>query len=244
MSSVPTVFVVEPDASHRTSLEVAVRRAGWKPVTLGSAVEFMAYSPPVAPSCLVLGTRLEELDDFNLLQRISTERPETPVIVVSDCGDIPLTVRAMKAGAAEFLVKPLADEGLRAAAEQAFTRSRAVLQQESDRVELRRRYNSLSVREREVMARVVAGSLNKHVGAALGISEITVKAHRGRVMRKMGAFSLAELVSMALRLRLPAPPTFAPRPALSPRASVGLGFRQSVPTPRRSWTQAVAVGGR
>jgi FixJ family two-component response regulator len=202
----PTVFIVDQDASLRSSLATAIRRAGYSAETFGSADAFHSHSRRLIPSCLLLDVS-PDLDSPELLRRIATDREETPVIAMSADADIPMTVRVMKAGAVEFLTKPLAQEVLLAAVGRALTRSRAVLEQAAEQLELRKRYITLSSREREVMRRVVAGFLNKQVGAALGISEITVKAHRGRAMRKMGADSLAELVAMALSLRLPFEPT-------------------------------------
>jgi FixJ family two-component response regulator len=208
----PTVFVVDPDASVRAALEPLLRRSGWKVRTFGFATEFLACARPSGPSCLVLEVNLPDHDPFELLRRIGAERPETPVIAISGSGDIPLIVRAMKAGAAEFLTKPLAEEALVPAVANALGSSLRVLEHEAQLRELRGRHDSLSGREREVMGRVVAGLLNKQVAASLGISEITVKAHRGKVMRKMGADSLPQLVRMALRLRL------TPEPGIWPAA--------------------------
>ena len=205
----PTVFVVDRDASVRASLEAVIRLAGWTPETYASAGAFLARRAPAGPSCLVVEIALPELDGFDgfdLLRRIATDRKETPIVAVAGRSDIPMTVRAMTAGAVDVLMKPLADDVLLTALGHALARSRATLDREAESVELRSRYDSLSVREREVMGQVVAGHLNKRTGAALGISEITVKAHRGRVMRKMGAKSLPELVLMAMRLRLPPAP--------------------------------------
>jgi len=200
----PTVFVVDPDAAVRQSLGSAIRRAGWSPEITTSPRTFLARPPLQAPSCLLLdvGHFLPDLSGFELLRRIATDRKETPVVAMSGEPNIPLAVRAIQAGAVEFLTKPPTDDVLRAAVGRALGQSQAVLQQEADWLLLRQRLDSLSAREREVMVRVVSGFLNKQVGADLGISEITVKAHRGRVMRKMGAGSLAELVMMAQRLRI------------------------------------------
>jgi FixJ family two-component response regulator len=226
----PTVFVVDPDASVRASLEAVIRPAGWTPETFASAAAFLARRAPMGPSCLVVEITLPELDGFDLLRRIAADRKETPIIAVADHGDIPMTVRVMRAGAVEFLMKPLADDVLLTAVGHALARSRATLDREAESLELRRRYDSLSGREREVMARVVAGHPNKRIGAALGISEITVKAHRGQAMRKMRAESLAELVMMAMRLRLPPVPTTQTLPVASPSngyAMTGAPGRQS-----------------
>ena len=206
----PTVFIVDPDASVRASLETVIRRAGLSPRTYLSAGEFLADPPLMGPSCLVLEVDAFDLGALDALRRLAAERKGTPIIVVAVESDIPMTVRAMKAGAAEFLLKPLTDRELLGAIQHAIARSNAALNREAEVRMLRTRYESLSAREQQVMTRVVAGQLNKHVGAALGISEITVKAHRGRAMHKMGADSLAELVTMAMRLELPPASTMTP----------------------------------
>ena len=199
------MFVVDPDPSVRRFLEFAIRRAGWSPEITAFPRTFLARPPLQAPSCLLLdvGDLPPDLSGFELLRRIATERKEIPVVAMSGEPSIPLAVRAMQGGAIEFLVKPLNDEVLRGTVERALGQSEAVMQDEAEWLALRQRHDSLSGRERDVMARVVSGFLNKQVGADLGISEITVKVYRGRVMRKMGADSLAELVSMAQRLRIP-----------------------------------------
>lgn len=232
-SLIPTVFVVDPDAPARHSLASAIRGAGWTPEIALSARAFFARPSLQTPSCLLLdvGAFLPDLVGFELLRRTVTERNETPVVAMSSEPNIPLAVRAIQAGAIEFLMKPFTEDVLRAAVERALHQSHAVLRQEGELLELRNRHNSLSRRERDVLVRVVSGFLNKQVGADLGISEITVKAHRGRVMRKMGADSLAQLVTMALRLRLP-PVTITRGPG---------GPRPSIPWSNGSQRRLVAV---
>ncbi len=209
--SQPIVFVVDDDISVRESLELLIRNAGWQPETFVSAQDFLARSSAVNPSCLVLDIRLPGLNGLELQKRIAADRRGMPIIFITGHGDVPMTVQAMKAGAVEFLTKPFSDEVLLSAIQQALEHSRAALEQEAGIQALRHHYASLSRREREVMALVVAGRLNKQVGGALGISEITVKAHRGKVMRKMNADSLADLVNMAAILDLPAPQKPGPR---------------------------------
>jgi FixJ family two-component response regulator len=194
------VFVVDDDVSVRESLELLIRSAGWQSETFESAREFLACPRPVVPNCLILDVNLPDLNGLDLQQSVSVERTDMPIIFVTGYGDVPMTVKAMKAGAAEFLTKPFSDEVLLTAIEQALERSRNSLALNSEIHELRDRHASLSRREQEVMALVVSGLLNKQVGFELGISEITVKAHRGQVMRKMKARSLPDLVNMAARL--------------------------------------------
>ena len=202
----PTVFVVDDDVSVRESLELLIRCAGWQPETFASAQEFLARPRLLAPSCLVLDVSLPDLNGLDLQKRIGADRVDMPIIFITGHGDVPMTVRAMKAGAVEFLTKPFGDEVLLSAIRNAIERSQTELDREAQMRALRDCYASLSRREREVMALVVSGLLNKQVGSELGISEITVKTHRGNVMRKMKADSLADLVNMAARLRLaPAP---------------------------------------
>ncbi len=202
----PIVFVVDDDVSVRESLESLIRCAGWEPETFASAQEFLSRPRVLAPSCLVLDVTLPDLNGLDLQKRVAVDRIDMPIIFITGYGDVPMTVQAMKAGAVEFLTKPFGDDVLLSAIRHAIERSRIALAHEAETRALRDRHASLSRREREVMASVVSGLLNKQVGGELGISEITVKAHRGKVMRKMKAGSLADLVNMAARLRLaPAP---------------------------------------
>ena len=198
----PLVYVVDDDVSVRESLEAFIRCAGLHPQTFGSAEEFLSHPRVPAPSCLVLDVTLPALNGLDLQQRIAVERVDMPIIFLTGFGDVPMTVKAMKAGAVDFLTKPFSDDVLLTAIERALDRSRAALALESEMSALRERHASLSHREQEVMALVVSGLLNKQVGFELGISEITVKAHRGRMMRKMEATSLADLVTMAAKLRI------------------------------------------
>jgi FixJ family two-component response regulator len=201
----PVVYVVDDDISVREALELLIAHSGWRPQLLGSAQEFLALPRAQCPSCLLLDVGLPDLNGLELQKRVCDERPEMPIIFITGRGDIPTTVRAMKAGAAEFLTKPLAPEVLLEAIERALARSRISLDEQMRLQAMRDRHRSLSPREQEVMALVVRGQLNKQVGAELGISEITVKAHRGRVMRKMRASSLPDLVDMASMLGLHTP---------------------------------------
>jgi FixJ family two-component response regulator len=198
----PIVFVVDDDISVRESLELLIGCAGWQPETFASAHEFLARPRVIAPSCLVLDVSLPDLNGLDLQKRVAVDRVDMPIIFITGYGDVPMTVRAMKAGAVEFLTKPFSDEVLLSAIRQAIARSHSALDHEAQMRSLRDRYASLSPREREVMALVASGLLNKQVGGELGISEITVKAHRGKVMGKMKADSLADLVNMAATLRL------------------------------------------
>jgi len=198
----PIVFVVDDDVSVRESLESLIRCEGWQPETFRSAQEFLACPRAPVPNCLVLDVSLPGLNGLELQKRVSVERADMPIIFITGYGDVPMTVQAMKAGAVEFLTKPFSDDVLLSAIRAALERSHAVLGQEAEMRTLRDRYASLTQRERQVMALVVSGRLNKQVGGELGISEITVKAHRGKVMQKMKADSLADLVKMAARLRL------------------------------------------
>lgn len=195
----PTVFVVDDDVSVRESLALLIESAGWQPETFASGPEFLARAPALTPSCLVLDVVLPDLDGC-ALQYLVAGRAEMPIIFISGHGDVPVAVRAMKAGAVDFFTKPVAADVLLGTISRAISRSCAVLHDVEYMRTLRDRYALLSRREREVMALVVAGRLNKQVGGVLGISEITVKAHRGQVMRKMKAGSLPDLVHMAARL--------------------------------------------
>ena len=195
------MFVVDDDISVRESLEGLLRSAGWRVETFVSAADFLAYPRTNVPCCLVLDVSLPDLNGLELQQRLY-DRRELPIVFITGHGDIPMSVRAMKAGATEFLTKPFKADALLNAIRAAIERSTAALGREAELHKLRESYAALSRREREVMALVVSGKLNKQVGGALGISEITVKAHRGRVMRKMKAGSLADLVKMASSLRV------------------------------------------
>ena len=197
----PIVFVVDDDISVRESLELLIENAGWQPETFASAQSFLSRPRNTVPCCLVLDVTLPGLSGLELQQQL-TERIDMPIIFITGDGDVPMTVRAMKAGAVEFLTKPFKDDVLLHAIRGALDCSRAALRQESELRVLKNCYESLTPREREVMALVVSGLLNKQVGGELGISEITVKAHRGQVMRKMKADSLPDLVTMAARLGL------------------------------------------
>lgn len=201
----PIVFVVDDDISVRESLELLIQSAGWQPELFGSAQEFLARPRLLAPNCLVLDVGLPDLNGLDL-QKLVADRTDMPIIFITGYGDVPMTVRAMKAGAVEFLTKPFDNGVLLSAVRHAIERSQTALGLESEIRSLRDCYATLSRREQGVMALVVSGLLNKQVGGELGISEITVKAHRGKVMRKMKADSLADLVNMAARLRLAAAP--------------------------------------
>ena len=196
------VFVVDDDVSVRESLELLIKFAGWQPETFASAEEFLARPRTVTPSCLVLDVSLPDLNGLELQKLIATDRLDMPIIFITGHGDVPMTVQAMKAGAVEFLTKPFDDEVLLSAIRHAIKRSAAVLDDQAEIYALRSSYESLTPRERDVMGLVVAGMLNKQIGLKLGISEITVKAHRGKVMQKMKADSVASLVKTAVRLGL------------------------------------------
>jgi FixJ family two-component response regulator len=202
----PIVFIVDDDVSVRESLEPLIQLSGWQSETFASAQEFLSRPRALAPSCLILDVNLPDLNGLDLQKRVAADRTDMPIIFITGYGDVPMSVQAMKGGAVEFLTKPFGDEVLLSAIRDAIERSRVALGHETEMRALRDRHVSLSRREREVMALVVSGRLNKQVGFELGISEITVKAHRGRVMRKMEAHSLADLVTMAARLELAAAP--------------------------------------
>ena len=201
-AATPLVFVVDDDVSVRESLELLIEAAGWQPETFASAQEFLARPRVMVPSCLVLDVSLPDLNGLDLQKRIAADRPDMPIIFITGYEDIAVTVQAMKAGAVEFLTKPFGDDVLVDAIRDALERSRAALEHHAKMKALRDSYSSLTPRERQVMVLVATGLLNKQVGGELGISEITVKAHRGQVMRKMNADSLPALVNMASRLGL------------------------------------------
>jgi FixJ family two-component response regulator len=198
----PVVFVVDDDVSVRESLELLILSAGWQPETFESAEEFLERSRIAGPSCLVLDVTLPKLNGLDLQKRI-VDRTGMPIIFITGYGDVPTSVQAMKAGAVEFLTKPFSDEVLQSAITHAIERSRAALARETELRAFRECHASLTPREREIMALVVSGLLNKQIAFELGISEITVKAHRGRVMRKMQVESLADLVRVAAALDVP-----------------------------------------
>jgi FixJ family two-component response regulator len=197
----PTVFIVDDDISVRKSLQLLMESAGWESETFASGSEFLARPRVSAPSCLVLDVRLPDLSGLDLQQRVASERGGMPIIFITGYADVPTTVKAMRAGAVEFLTKPFGNDALLAAIRHAIDRSEAERGWRAGMRVIHEHHASLSRREREVMALVVSGLLNKRVGGELGISESTVKAHRGRVMRKMKAKSLADLVEMAGSLR-------------------------------------------
>jgi FixJ family two-component response regulator len=206
LPATPIVFVVDDDISVRESLDLLIRCEGLQPETFASAQEFLDRARALVPSCLVLDVSLPGLNGLHLQNRVAVERTDMPIIFITGHGDIPMTVQAIKAGAVEFLTKPFSDEVLLSVIRQALEHSRLVLGHEAEMQALRYCYASLTRRERQVMALVVTGLLNKQVGGELGISEITVKAHRGKVMQKMKADSLPALVKMSARLGVAAAP--------------------------------------
>ena len=196
----PVVFVVDDDLSVRRSLELLIESVGWQSETFASAQEFLARPPALAPSCLVLDVSLPDLSGLDVQKQVAADRVDMPIIFITGYGDVRMTVQAMKAGAVEFLTKPFDDTALLSAIRHALQRSVAALTHEAETRGLRDCYASLTRREREVMLLVLSGLLNKQVGGELGISEITVKAHRGKMMRKMKARSLPALVNMGVTL--------------------------------------------
>jgi FixJ family two-component response regulator len=198
----PIVFVVDDDISVRESLELLITFAGWQPETFASAAQFLARPRTATANCLVLDVSLPDLNGLELQKLIASERTDMPIIFITGHGDVPMTVQAMKAGAVEFLTKPFDDEVLLNAIRHALKRSMAVLDDQAEVTALRSSYESLTHREQEVLQLVVAGMLNKQIGLKLRISEITVKAHRGKMMQKMKADSVADLVKTAVRLGL------------------------------------------
>lgn len=205
LHATPIVFVVDDDPAVGEALESLIIQAGWKPEVFVSAQEFLKRARAMVPSCLVLDVTLPGLSGLELQSLIASDRVDMPIIFITGHADVPMTVKAMKAGAVEFLTKPVPEDVLITAIDSAIARSRLILERESDLQALRGRYAKLTPRERDVMALVVRGLLNKQVAGELGMAEITVKAHRGQVMRKMNAASFADLVSMAAGLGLAAP---------------------------------------
>ena len=206
MSAASFVFIVDDDASVRSSLKFLLSTVGLQAETFDSADSFLQRKPPDIPSCLVLDVRLPGLSGLDFQRELAARNISIPIVFLTGHGDIPMSVRAMKAGAVEFLTKPFSHEVLLSAIRQALERSRLALARESELQALRERYASLTAREQEVMALIVSGLLNKQAGGELGIGESTVKAHRGQVMQKMKAESFADLVKMAAKLRIAGAP--------------------------------------